>query len=101
MFEWQKHSQKCTSIAHYQDLLEFLSLRAQATESILPDLSNQRLKHDSTQIGEISLVAARYFLVQPMQSLLSIDVLYVRQRSIPYMPAPDSETCLTTTRYPL
>ena len=35
MFEWQSHSQKCTGVPvpHYNDLLEFLNLRAQATEA--------------------------------------------------------------------
>ena len=46
MFEWQKHSQKCESIPHYQDLLQFLNLRAQATESSLLD---KKSKHDVSQ----------------------------------------------------
>lgn len=33
MFEWQSHSQKSTGVPHYQDLLTFLDLRAQATEA--------------------------------------------------------------------
>ena len=49
MFEWQKHSQKCESIPPYQDLLEFLNLRAQATESSLIDHGNKRVKHDTPQ----------------------------------------------------
>ena len=47
MFEWQKHSQKSDSIPPYQDILEFLNLRAQATESSIAEHSNKRLKHDS------------------------------------------------------
>ena len=49
MFEWQKHSQKCESIPPYQDLLKFLNLRAQATESSLVDHSNKRVRHDTPQ----------------------------------------------------
>ena len=33
MFEWQKHSQANIDVPHYQDLLEFLDLRAQASET--------------------------------------------------------------------
>ena len=36
MFEWQKHSQKSSGVPHYQDL-DFLNLRAQASESSLTD----------------------------------------------------------------
>ena len=33
MFEWQRHSQDSRDVPHYQRLLEFLDLRAQASES--------------------------------------------------------------------
>ena len=33
MFEWQKHSQSSTDVPPYQELLEFLDLRAQASEA--------------------------------------------------------------------
>ena len=33
MFQWQKHSQKETTVPHYQELLKFLSLHAQASET--------------------------------------------------------------------
>ena len=33
MFEWQKHSQAATSVPHYQELLNFINLRAQASET--------------------------------------------------------------------
>ncbi len=32
-FEWQKHSQGTTDVPHYRELLEFINLRAQASES--------------------------------------------------------------------
>ncbi len=32
-FEWQKHSQAQSKVPHYQDLLDFINLRAQASES--------------------------------------------------------------------
>ena len=36
MFEWQRASQECTGIPHYLKLLEFLNLRAQASETCSP-----------------------------------------------------------------
>ena len=36
LFEWQKYSQGKTEIPHYNDLLEFIDLRAQASETSLP-----------------------------------------------------------------
>ena len=37
MFEWQKHSQDKTEVVpHYQDILDFIDLRAQASETIPP-----------------------------------------------------------------
>ena len=35
MFEWQKFSQDSPKVPHYRDLLEFLNLQAQASESSL------------------------------------------------------------------
>jgi hypothetical protein len=32
MFEWQKHSQSSATVPHYQELLEFINLHAQASE---------------------------------------------------------------------
>ena len=43
MFEWQSHSQKSSSVPHYQDLLDFLNLRAQATESHVSDRVPKRI----------------------------------------------------------
>ena len=34
MFEWQRHSQDQTNMPHYQDLLDFINLRAQASETL-------------------------------------------------------------------
>ena len=34
MFEWQKHSQGFKAVPHYQKLLDFLDLRAQASEGV-------------------------------------------------------------------
>ena len=33
MFEWQRHSQASTDVPHYQKLLDFINLRAQASEA--------------------------------------------------------------------
>jgi hypothetical protein len=36
MFEWQKHSQSSATVPHYQELLEFINLRAQTSETSVP-----------------------------------------------------------------
>lgn len=36
MFEWQKHSHDEADVPHYQDLLDFINLRAQASETSVP-----------------------------------------------------------------
>ena len=33
MFEWQRHSQSTVAVPHCQDLLDFINLRAQASEA--------------------------------------------------------------------
>lgn len=35
MFEWQKHTQEMKNVPHYHELLEFIDLRARASESII------------------------------------------------------------------
>ena len=34
MFEWQKHSQKSAAVPHYNELLDFINMRTQASESL-------------------------------------------------------------------
>ena len=36
LFEWQRHDQKSTDVSHYDDLLDFINLRAQASETLTP-----------------------------------------------------------------
>ena len=36
-FEWQKHNQDRDDISPYKELLEFISLRVQATETLTPE----------------------------------------------------------------
>ena len=43
-FEWQKHNQSEVVVASYTDLLEFINLRAQATETLTPDQTQQLTK---------------------------------------------------------
>lgn len=37
MFEWQKHSNSSPDVPHYHELLEFVNLRAQASENSIPE----------------------------------------------------------------
>ena len=34
LFKWQRHSNESGKVPHYQDILDFLDLRAQFTESL-------------------------------------------------------------------
>ena len=34
IYEWQKHNQDSTDVSHYQDLLDFINMRAQASETL-------------------------------------------------------------------
>lgn len=47
MFEWQKHSQSSPETPHYNELLEFLNMRAQASETHAHDPSRKSTKFDT------------------------------------------------------
>ena len=49
MFEWQCHSQSSTDVPHYDDLLKFLNLRAQASESSTSESSRKSTKQEVPQ----------------------------------------------------
>ena len=49
-FEWQKHNQSEVDIASYTDLLEFINLRAQATETLTPDQMQSKRTHKGDPI---------------------------------------------------
>ena len=48
MFEWQSHSQKSSGVPHYQDILDFFNLRAQATELHVSDRVPKKLNKPET-----------------------------------------------------
>lgn len=45
-FEWQRHSQSSTDVPHYKLLLEFINLRAQASEAAISDPTKKPFKSD-------------------------------------------------------
>ena len=45
MFEWQRHSQSSAEVPHYKLLLEFVNLRAQASEAALSDPAKKSYKN--------------------------------------------------------
>ena len=47
MFEWQRHSQDSTDVPLYQSILEFINLRAQASESSSTDVGRKLTKNDT------------------------------------------------------
>ena len=78
MFEWQTHSQKTTGVPHYQDLLKFLDLRAQATESHVSD-RNQKRSNSSEAHG------------RKMPGFISAHISGVESRSRNQCPVCDGE----------
>ena len=56
MFEWQKHSQSATSVPHYGELLEFINLRAQASETSVTDQSKKSSRNDAPSAKRLSSV---------------------------------------------
>ena len=63
MFEWQKYSQEAPSVPHYSTLLEFISLRAQASKSSVFDLKrgpgHRTLASCSASTEEANCVACK------------------------------------------
>ena len=61
LFEWQKHSQeKVEEVPHYQDLLDFINLRAQASESLAGPSKRQNVPSGKkpAQFGKVTSFAA-------------------------------------------
>ena len=48
MFEWQKHSQSSTDVPHYEELLKFVDLRAQASETSVTEPTKRQTRHESS-----------------------------------------------------
>ena len=46
MLDWEKHGQVATSVPHYQELLDFINLRAQASETSTTKLPKGELKNN-------------------------------------------------------
>ena len=57
LFEWQKHSSESATVPHYDDLLEFVNLRAQASESLV-----------TPSRGSATLTSKRPFSSKPVAS---------------------------------
>ncbi len=59
-FEWQKHSQAQSKVPHYQDLLDFINLRAQASESPSQQHLKRTNKADTKRFPKVTTYAASY-----------------------------------------
>ena len=58
MFEWQKHNQTSVDVPHYNKLLEFINLRAQASETTTSD-QNKKLSKGETHPNKKSFVSGK------------------------------------------
>ena len=57
MFEWQKYSQEQLDVPHYQSILDFIDLRAQASESFVTE---SRKKHGREELKHIQRPITSY-----------------------------------------
>ena len=83
MFEWQKHSQDCVDVPHYQELLKFIDLRAQASESSVSDTSKKRPKTSNYLLGYLTNKSLRWLLTQLIVTLITVS--FVNKISIQYI----------------
>ena len=51
MFEWQRNSQASTDVPHFSKLLEFLDLRAQASETLVSSHKGSSQSNNPDQKG--------------------------------------------------
>ena len=82
LFEWQKNTQGIFKVPHYHDILEYIDLRAQASETTTCTPNHKRALRVETP-----LLQTRNHLV--------VTVLFARVRDIRYTIVPSSKTCLT------
>lgn len=54
MFEWQRHSQTEVDVPQYPKLLDFLDLRAQASESIVPEKRSSKYDNPPRKPGGVA-----------------------------------------------
>ena len=81
MFKWQKHSQESSSVPHYNELLDFINLRAQASES-LPVVQKGYIQ----SLFNLSRTNPSHRLQQmPPTPLLYIIVSFAKQKDIHFM----------------
>ena len=100
MFEWQKHSQDSTDMPHYQKLLEFINLSAQASEAYPFPTTSELLVMKSNQQRITLLVNPLHSLPPALQTLAPIFVFYAKQISICCMHALSSRLSLTIRWFP-
>ena len=98
IFEWQKHSQKSESVPYYQDLLNFLNLRAQATESTTTDGSNKRLKHDAPYTKTDFATGGTVASYATNTDLFSSQYILCKPDKHPLCVCPCLKTCLMKQR---
>ena len=67
MFEWQRHSQSMEGVPAYQELLDFIDLRAQASETSLTHVKKPTRpdhKRPTSSFKPITSFAAQYASTQ-------------------------------------
>ena len=89
MFKWQKHTQTMTDVPPYKDLLDFIDLRAQASETSLQIRKLSRMN----PLGDLQVPAELLLPSQPTPNPPTFSVLFVQMRSTLCMLVLSSSRC--------
>ena len=97
MFEWQRYTQDSTDVPHYQKLLDFINLRAQACEASTTEPKKvPRNEEHSTK--RVTASTKSHYLLQAHPNLPSAHASCVRQKNIHYMLALNLSPSLMTRK---
>ncbi len=89
MFEWQRHSQSMEGVPEYQELLDFIDLRAQASETSLTHVKKPTRpdhKRPASSFKPITSFAAQYASALKPVSLVklktSLIIMFARNSNL-------------------
>ena len=97
MFEWQRHTQESSDVPHVSCLLEFLNLRAQASESSASSHKGSLRSGNSDRRGHHP--PSRSPPSPRIRLTHQLAVFSAKRTSIHSMPARNSSPCLTRRCY--
>ena len=98
LFEWQKYSQGKAKVSHYNELLEFIDLRAQASETSLPTSAMKPpTRSDMSASRKSSSFGKTVTSFTPIPMPLATPASSAKMRYIPCMFAQGLRQCRMMT----